>query len=300
MKTKFSQFLIMGALAIGITSNAMAAEDKQLCFQINGDINNSTQIAKAILTVNSAGVATGTECFYSITDKSATPSCSPVIGNVNGKYPQAFLSLTGNWQRNIGPDVVPEDTNVSVHYNFKKLSGEGIAKTFKTIGTAPPQEVNSSEGGVSRIACPKPLSNFLSQLPSRINTQTTKPARLGNYQTQSSATTPTCSKPPVIVGNLEVQSCDYVNSTGKTHFIWKDAVAVAKTYGPGWVLPTKTWLDVLALNKDVVGGFASGFYWSSTEQCCGSAWAQNMGTEQQGHFVLHKNPKYRVRAVRPI
>jgi hypothetical protein len=84
---------------------------------------------------------------------------------VNGKYPEAFLSLTGNWQRNIGPDVVSEDTNVSVHYNFKKLSGEGIAKTFKTIGTAPPQEVNSSEGGVIRIACPKPVVELLKHLP---------------------------------------------------------------------------------------------------------------------------------------
>ena len=165
MKTKLSQFLLMGALAIGITSNAMAAEDKQLCFQINGDINNSTQITKSILTVNSAGVATGTECFYSITDKSATPSCGPVLGTVNGKYPQAFISLTGNWQRTIGPDVVSEDTNVSVHYNFKKSSGEGIAKTLKTIGNAPAQEVNRSEGSVSRIACPKPVTNILHNMP---------------------------------------------------------------------------------------------------------------------------------------
>ncbi len=127
----------MGALAIGITSNAMASEDKQLCFQINGDINNSTQIDKIYLTVNSVGVATGNQCFYSISDKRAAPSCSPVIGNVNGKYPQAFVSLTGNWQRTIGQDVVSEDTKVSVHYDFKKLSGEGIAKTHKTIENAP-------------------------------------------------------------------------------------------------------------------------------------------------------------------
>ena len=70
----------MGALAIGMTSVTIASEDhesaskdKQLCFQINGDINNSTHIDKIYLTVNSAGMATGNECFYS----SATPSCSP-------------------------------------------------------------------------------------------------------------------------------------------------------------------------------------------------------------------------------
>ena len=290
----------MGALAIGITSNAMAAEDKQLCFQINGDINNSTQITKSILTVNSAGVATGTECFYSITDKSATPSCGPLLGTVNGKYPQAFISLTGNWQRNIGPDVVSEDTNVSVHYNFKKSSGEGIAKTFKTIGTAPPQEVNSSEGGVSRIACPKPVSNIISHLPSRINTQRTKPARLGNYQTQSSSITTTCSKPTVIVGNLEVQSCDYVDSTGYPYFSWADAISLAQTYGPGWHLPTKDELNVLYQNKDVVGGFAyNTWYWSSTDYDSLTAWSQYfLNGDQSNAYKDYSNTS--VRAVRAI
>ena len=176
MKNRVSQCLLMGALAIGITSNAMAAEDKQLCFQINGDINNSTQIDKIYLTVNSVGVATGNQCFYSISDKRAAPSCSPVIGNVNGKYPQAFVSLTGNWQRTIGQDVVSEDTKVSVHYDFKKLSGEGIAKTHKTIENAPAHEVNSSEGSVSRIECPKPVVDIIKHLPAlKIITQTPTP-----------------------------------------------------------------------------------------------------------------------------
>jgi hypothetical protein len=179
MKTKLTKCLIMGALTIGITSNAMAAEDKQLCFQINGDINNSLQTYKTYLTVNSVGVATGNGCFYSISDPSSTPSCSPVIGNLTGKFPEAFLSLHGNWQRTIGPDVVSEDTKVSAHYDFKKPSGEGIAKTLKTIGNAPAQEVNSSEGSVSRIACPKPIVNPLKHLPAlKIITRTPTPAAL--------------------------------------------------------------------------------------------------------------------------
>ena len=172
MKNRVTKYLLMGALAIGMTSVAIASEeqesaskDKQLCFQINGDINNSTQIDKIYLTVNSVGVATGNGCFYSISDPSATPSCSPVIGNVTGKFPEAFLSLTGNWQRTMGSEVVSEDTKVSAHYDFKKPSGEGIAKTLKTIGNAPAQEVNSSEGSVSRIACPKPVVELLKHLP---------------------------------------------------------------------------------------------------------------------------------------
>ena len=160
MKNRVTRCLLVGALAIGMTSTAMADAAKQLCFQINGDINNSTQIDKIYLTVNSVGVATGNECFYSISDKRATPSCSPVIGNLTGKFPEAFLSLHGNWQRTIGSEFVSEDTKVSVHYDLKKLSGEGIAKTLQTVDRSPPQEINSSEGSVSRIACPKPIVIF--------------------------------------------------------------------------------------------------------------------------------------------
>ena len=107
------------------------------------------------------GVATGNECFYS----SATPSCSPVIGNVTGKFPEAFLSLHGNWQTTVKSVVVSEDTKVSVHYDFGKLSGEGIAKTLETKGNNPPVEVNSSEGSVSRIDCPKLIVNPINSLP---------------------------------------------------------------------------------------------------------------------------------------
>ena len=181
----------MSALAIGMTSAAMADAAKQLCFQINGDINNSLQIDKIYLTVNSVGVATGNECFYSISDKRATPSCSPVIGNVTGKYPQAFLSLTGNWQTTIGQDVVSEDTKVSAHYNFKKLSGEGIAKTLQTVDRSPPQEINSSESSVSRIPCPKPLVNPLKHLPAlKIITRTPTPAALVTKYNPLAALTP--------------------------------------------------------------------------------------------------------------
>jgi len=296
MKTKLLQFLLMGALAIGITSNAMAAEDKQLCFQINGDINNSTQIAKAILTVNSAGVATGTECFYSITDKSATPSCGPLLGTVNGKYPQAFLSLTGNWQRNIGPDVVSEDTNVSVHYNFKKLSGEGIAKTFKTIGTAPPQEVNSSEGSVSRIACQKPVANILQHLralPAKVITITPKPLS-STYPTAQSTDLATT----VIVGNLEVQSSDSKDGTGNNVFNWTAAKSVAQSYGPGWHLPTKQELNLLYKNKVVVGGFTERQYWSSTQEAGSTAWDQDFRSGFQ--FPDAWTMSNRVRAVKVL
>ncbi len=63
-----------------------------------------------------------------------------------------------------------------------------------------------------------------------------------------------------------------------------------------WYLPSKDELNKLYLNKVVVGGFASAYYWSSTEYANDIAWSQyfaNGGLSQ--HF---KNATNYVRAVR--
>ncbi len=218
MKNRVTQCLVMGALAIGITSGAIASEEhesasknKQLCFQINGDINNSTQIDKIYLTVNSVGVATGNGCFYSISDPSATPSCSPLTGNLTGTFPEAFLSLTGNWQRTVGSEVVSEDTKVSVHYDFKKLSGEGIAKTIKSSEEKPAEQINSAEGSVTRIQCGKSTPNIASRIPPKFATKPTnaqvtlQPLTLSFPSTSMVAVSPSCAMYPI------VSSCSTVN-----------------------------------------------------------------------------------------
>ncbi|MFH1859758.1 MAG: DUF1566 domain-containing protein [bacterium] len=67
------------------------------------------------------------------------------------------------------------------------------------------------------------------------------------------------------------------------------------TYGD-WYLPSKYELNLLYLQKSVVGGFASNFYWSSTEYVSNGAWAQGFDSGYQGYGS--KGYTYYVRAVR--
>jgi hypothetical protein len=67
------------------------------------------------------------------------------------------------------------------------------------------------------------------------------------------------------------------------------------TYGD-WYLPSKYELNLLYLQKDLIGGFASAYYWSSSELSDGIAWSQGFGDgNQQGGF---KTGTSRVRAIR--
>ena len=67
------------------------------------------------------------------------------------------------------------------------------------------------------------------------------------------------------------------------------------TYGD-WYLPSKYELNLLFLQKAVVGGFASSFYWSSSEYDINYAWSQafNVGTQYNDDKFLTNY----VRAVR--
>ncbi len=67
------------------------------------------------------------------------------------------------------------------------------------------------------------------------------------------------------------------------------------TYGD-WYLPSKHELNLLFLKKTVVGGFASLYYWSSTEYDDGEAW--NQGFDFGSQFRDPKHVTYYVRAIR--
>lgn len=68
------------------------------------------------------------------------------------------------------------------------------------------------------------------------------------------------------------------------------------TYGD-WYLPSKHELNLLYLQKAVVGGFASDIYWSSTEFVNNIAWYQTFASGAQGNSFVKFN-SFRVRAVR--
>jgi len=67
------------------------------------------------------------------------------------------------------------------------------------------------------------------------------------------------------------------------------------TYGD-WYLPSKHELNLLYLQKTVVGGFASAYYWSSSDFNANSAWNQYFFNGNQ--FFNFKDNAYYVRAVR--
>ena len=67
------------------------------------------------------------------------------------------------------------------------------------------------------------------------------------------------------------------------------------TYGD-WYLPSKYELNLLYLQKTVVGGFTNNYYWSSTEFDANNTWRQKVGSGLQ--VSSNKNNASYVRAVR--
>ncbi len=63
-----------------------------------------------------------------------------------------------------------------------------------------------------------------------------------------------------------------------------------------WFLPSKGELNLLYKRKEIVGGFISGYYWSSTEADYKYAWSQYFGFGYQG--LNDKKFAFFVRAVR--
>jgi len=96
---------------------------------------------------------------------------------------------------------------------------------------------------------------------------------------------------PIKIWNLEVAQNDFPKGMK-----WEDAKKACENLGRGWRLPTKEELNTLYLNKDKIGGFATDYYWSSTELPSINVWVQgfDVGT-QNYHDKINSNY---VRAVR--
>jgi hypothetical protein len=67
------------------------------------------------------------------------------------------------------------------------------------------------------------------------------------------------------IGNLEIMKKDIVNLESEFGADWYAAKKTCTNLGAGWRLPTKDELNVLYKNKEKIGGFNTGFYWSSSQ-----------------------------------
>ena len=63
-----------------------------------------------------------------------------------------------------------------------------------------------------------------------------------------------------------------------------------------WYLPSKDELNKVFLMKEIIGGFAETYYWSSTDVSTTHAWAQRFSTSVQ--IIDAKSNIHSVRAVR--
>jgi hypothetical protein len=90
---------------------------------------------------------------------------------------------------------------------------------------------------------------------------------------------------------FEVAECDL---PGK--YQWQQAMDLMPLLEDGWRLPTDKELNLLYINKDVVGGFAADFYWSSSEDYNYDAWYHDFGSGYQ--YYYGKPFTYYVRCVR--
>ena len=104
----------------------------------------------------------------------------------------------------------------------------------------------------------------------------------------------TITKHILLEGRKSINGLEVSDDLGMMN--WHEAKIACKNLGPGWRLPTKDELNMLYKNKEEIGGFANGNYWSSTEFDNVSAWVRFFSNGVQGGNG--KNGSNYVRAVR--
>ncbi|SNX60388.1 Protein of unknown function [Nitrosomonas ureae] len=80
-------------------------------------------------------------------------------------------------------------------------------------------------------------------------------------------------------------------------FNWYVAKEMADSRGPGWRLPSKHELNLLYLQKEIVGSFDDNSYWSSNEYDATNMWYQSFFDGSKGGFD-RSSYSLSVRAVR--
>ena len=98
------------------------------------------------------------------------------------------------------------------------------------------------------------------------------------------------------VGTGNANTVAIVNGCSAPNFAAKAAADYIYNGYSDWFLPSKDELDLLYQQRNVVGGFTSNSYWSSTENDVYGAWNKNFNNGAPYGYL--KNPMLPVRAVR--
>ena len=99
------------------------------------------------------------------------------------------------------------------------------------------------------------------------------------------------SKPIILEQHLKFEV--YPKDLGEHK--WEDAKKLCEDLGDGWRLPTREELNLMWLNRESIGGFASAYYWSSNESNLNYAWNQYFYSGNQFNYF-----KYYTFYVRPV
>lgn len=80
------------------------------------------------------------------------------------------------------------------------------------------------------------------------------------------------------------RAIEIANEDAPNMMTWTEAQKYAKSLGEGWRLPSREELNEMCNNKELIGGFASGYYWSSSEDGgCYLTWTQHFGKCYQSY-----------------
>ena len=104
------------------------------------------------------------------------------------------------------------------------------------------------------------------------------------------------AKPIVLHKSLILDFEVYPTDLGE--MTWDKAKKACANLGDGWRLPTKDELNLIYENKNVVGGFANDYYWSSTEYDEWRVYAQYFMNGGYLKVISKDNYIYHLRAVR--
>ena len=106
-----------------------------------------------------------------------------------------------------------------------------------------------------------------------------------------------CQAQASVIGKpIRLQNFEVAQYYFEEKMTWEKAKAKCYRLGKGWRLPTTNELNVMYKNKDKIGGFAAGAYWSSKESDDFNAWAQIFDDGFQNY--ANKDYQGYVRAVR--